>query len=531
MQEVRKKTYQARRRLLVERFLSYLAFHLTVLLAVAAATVITTKWLVVSVPPLAWYCSWIGGALAVGLLISTLMTWLTGPSLAHAAAEVDRRFQLRERLSSALTLTAEDQQTQLGQALLVDAQRRAEVLDVPAQFAWGVNSKLLLPLVPLLISSLYFSLSDRQPLQVPELNQVEATLVKSSTQPLLEQLRKKRQQAEQQDLLEAAEMFKKLEGELEKLTKNAKLDPQEALTKLNDIKQQLNERKQEIGNSEALKKNLQNLNKFDAGPLENLADSLKTGDMEKAQKSLQDLLKELESGKMSSEQLEKLKNELERLNQSLQKAAQDHEEAKQKLEEQIRKAQESGDHQQAGQLQRKLEQMQANDMSMSRMQELAQQLGKCQQCLSRQSQEGAQEAIQEMLEVLQELNEGDQQLQDLDQLLQQLSDCKSGMCNGLSQGDQPGKGKGEGKGVGDRDEQESEVDFFQSQVRGQLQPGENVFSGKVGGENRKGLSQIEVQQEISRELTSEPEPLDETPLPRTQREHTRDYFNSIREGL
>jgi hypothetical protein len=164
------------------------------------------------------------------------------------------------------------------------------------------------------------------------------------------------------------------------------------------------------------------------------------------------------------------------------------------------------------------------------MQEMAQQLGKCQQCLSKGDQEGMQEALQDISEVLQELSEGDQQLQDLDQLLNELSECKSGMCKG--KGDQPGKGQGlgEGKGQGDRPEEDSDVDFFQSQVRGQLQPGENVFSGKVGGQNRKGLSQVEVQQEITRELTEEPEPLDETPLPRNQREHTRDYFNSIREG-
>jgi|688.fasta_scaffold00030_112 hypothetical protein len=530
MQEVRRKSYQARRRLVVERFLALLPAQLSALLVLASTAVMLPKWMVLPVPAVIWYCSWLGGAVVVGLLVSFIMTWLSRPTLSVAAAEVDRRFQLRERLSSSLTLTPEDQQTDLGQALMVDAERRAEVLDIASQFTWGAHRKLLLPLLPLLLSSLYFVLPDRQSQASPELNQVEATLIKSSTQPLLDQIRKKRQEAEEQDLLDAAEMLKKLEGELERMAKNAKLDPQEALTKLNDIKQQLNERKQELGNSESLKKSLQNLDKFDAGPLEKLADSLKSGDMEKAQKAVQDLLEDLKSGKMSSEQLEKLKNDMERLNQSIQQAAQAHEEAKQKLEDQIRKAKQSGDQQRAGELQRKLEQMQANDNSISRMQEMAQQLGKCQQCLSKGDQEGMQEALQDISEVLQELSEGDQQLQDLDQLLNELSECKSGMCKG--KGDQPGKGQGlgEGKGQGDRPEEDSDVDFFQSQVRGQLQPGENVFSGKVGGQNRKGLSQVEVQQEITRELTEEPEPLDETPLPRNQREHTRDYFNSIREG-
>jgi hypothetical protein len=31
-------------------------------------------------------------------------------------------------------------------------------------------------------------------------------------------------------------------------------------------------------------------------------------------------------------------------------------------------------------------------------------------------------------------------------------------------------------------------------------------------------------------LSEEPEPLDDTPLPKLQRDHTRDYFNSLREG-
>ena len=44
------------------------------------------------------------------------------------------------------------------------------------------------------------------------------------------------------------------------------------------------------------------------------------------------------------------------------------------------------------------------------------------------------------------------------------------------------------------------------------------------------MSPAEVQAAVLSSLAEEPEPLDNQPLPKVQREHTREYFNALREG-
>ncbi len=107
--------------------------------------------------------------------------------------------------------------------------------------------------------------------------------------------------------------------------------------------------------------------------------------------------------------------------------------------------------------------------------------------------------------------------------------CQSCMMGSMP-GQIPGQGLGEGRGAGERPEEENDVDFFDSQVRDQMRRGEIVYGGSVGGENKKGDTMLDIQAAVLTSLSEEPEPLDETPLPRTQREHAREYFNSIREG-
>jgi hypothetical protein len=425
-----------------------------------------------------------------------------------------------------------------------DADRRAEKLDVRDQFSWGFSRRLLIPIVPAALVVGISFLPDRQPPQLTaQQNETSLTQVKNSTKPLLEAIRKKRELAEKEGLNAAVDMFKKLEGELAKLQKDAKLDTKQTLAKLNDIKKQLDERREELGTAEALKKNLKNLEKLEAGPAEKLADALKEGDFEKAEESLQELMKKLQNGEMSKADLEKLEKQMEQLQQAMSEAAQAHAEAKQALKEQIDQAMAAGDMQKAAQLQRKLEQMQASDANVAQMQQMAEQIAQAQQSMKQGDMQEAQEAMQQMANQLQQMNQSDAQLQDLDDLMDSLAQSKSQMtcqqCQGMGcqscmmgsmPGQIPGMGMGEGQGSGERPEADDEVDFFDSQVRDQMRRGEIVDGGKVGGENKKGMSQVDVQQAVLTSLSEEPEPLDDTPLPKAQREHARAYFNALREG-
>jgi chemotaxis protein histidine kinase CheA len=548
MKQIRKQSAIARRRLIGERFLSYLPWTSSFALIVAAIAIGLPKLMHLPVEPVIWFASWIGGCAVLALIVNSVLTFIGRPTLADAAVEIDRRFGLRERISSVLVLSREDRETELGQALAADAENRASKLDVRDKFTWGFRRSLLLPVLPILLAAgLWYVPNANAPEELagkddnkPKINQI-----KNATKPLLQQIKKQREAAEKNGLSDMEiDFFKKLEGELAKIQKDNKLDTKQSLAKLNDIKEQLEQRRSELGSSENLKKNLQGLEKFEAGPAEKLADAMKQGDFEKAEEALKQMMKKMESGQMSPAEQQQLQKQLEKLEQAMAQAAQAHEQNKQALKEQIKKAEAAGDTQQAAQLQRKLEQTQAQDAQMAQMQKMADSLSKAQQAMKEGDMQSAKEQLGKMASQMQQMNQQDAELKDLDELMDSLSQSKSQMAckecdgdgcskcmNGMNKlGQKPGKGMGQGKGQGDRPEEETDADFFDSRLRDKMKKGETVYGGQVGGENRKGTSQVEVQDAVLASLSEEPEPLDDTPLPKLQREHTREYFNAVREG-
>lgn len=544
MDSIRKQARVARRRLTSERFFRYLPWTMLIALSVAAIGLALPKFTFLPVDKGVWFIAWLVSSAAIGMLVSVVLTLLGRPSLADAAVEIDRRFALRERLSSTMLLSSEDRETDLGQALAADAQKKADQIDVRDKFHWGFHAGLWSPAIPALIAVALWYLPNRSaPVQAASSTTTTVNQVKNSTKPLVEQIRKKREEAEKQGLQEAVDMFKKLEGELAKLEKNTKLDTKQTLAKLNDIKEQLEKRREEVGSSESLKKNLKNLEKFEQGPADKLADALKQGDFDKAQNELEKLIEQLtKDGGLTQQDQQKLEKQIEQLEKALSEASQAHEQAKQALQEQIKQAEAGGDLQKAAQLERKLAEMQAMDSQMQQLQQLANALSKAKDSLKQGDMQACKECMGKLASQLDKMGQQSSEMQDLDQLMDSLSQSKSQMmckaCNGMGcskcMGSMPGKmmgrGMGEGKGSGDRPEEETDADFIDSRVREQMKQGETVYGGKVGGENRKGTSKADVQEAVLTSLSEEPEPLDDTPLPRTQRDHTREYFNAIREG-
>jgi hypothetical protein len=546
MDTVRKQARLARRRLTSQRFLAVLPWSLVALLCIALIGLVLPVFVPLSVDKPVWYASWLGGAVGLGLVVSLISTLLSRPTVGDAAVEIDKRFGLRERLSSALMLSDEDRQAELGQALTADAEKRAAQIDVRDKFRWGVHRGMLLPVLPALVAvALWYAPLRPAAEDQTAGSQAKVNQIANSTKPLIEQLRKKRLEAEKLGLNEAADMFKKLEGELAKLQKETKLDTKQSLAKLNDIKQQIDKRREEIGGAEALKKNLQGLEKLEQGPADELAEALKKGDFDKAEEQAKELLEKMQSGEGLSEQdMQKLEKQLEQLEKALSDAVQAHEQAKQALEEQMKQAEAAGDLQKAAQLERKLSALQAKDSQMQQLQELSDSLSQCKECMNKGDKQAAQDALQKMASQLKQMNKENSELQDLDRLMDSLSQSKSQMtcsqCNGqgcsqcmgsgMNPSDMAGRGLGQGKGEGERPEEETDTDLFDSRVRDQMKEGETVYGGKVGGENRKGTSKADVQAAVLTSLTEEPEPLDNQPLPKSQREHTREYFNALRDG-
>ena len=107
-----------------------------------------------------WLWSWVGGSLAAGLLSAAAWTFVVRRKSLDAAIEMDRRFRLKERVSSTLALTPAEADTDIGRALITDAVRRVERLDVADKFRVRAGWKLMLPLAPAAVVFLLTLMAD-----------------------------------------------------------------------------------------------------------------------------------------------------------------------------------------------------------------------------------------------------------------------------------------------------------------------------------------------------------------------------------
>ena len=124
--ELAAKLNQARRRLNVTRFLKFAVWSTVACLLIAAAVVLIDKWTHWGVDAL------LAGAISLGtaIVLAAGLTWFTRKRDADAAAEIDQAFNLKERVTTLLTLPPELQGTSAAIALMEDLERRTESLVV-----------------------------------------------------------------------------------------------------------------------------------------------------------------------------------------------------------------------------------------------------------------------------------------------------------------------------------------------------------------------------------------------------------------
>jgi hypothetical protein len=153
MNALRKQVRRAHRRLVLEQFLASLTSCLFATLLVAASAIAAGKlWPIPEVDDRTWTWAWLGGAIGAALLAALGWTILRARSTIDAAIEFDRRFGLRERVSSTLALPPEELESPVGQALMADALHRVSRLDVGEQFHVRPGRRAWLPLVPAVVA-------------------------------------------------------------------------------------------------------------------------------------------------------------------------------------------------------------------------------------------------------------------------------------------------------------------------------------------------------------------------------------------
>ena len=148
MDQLREQVARARRRLVLEQFLGRLVWCLLAAFTLAAIAVAVPRVLVVDNLPVNWDNAWLLGALVTGVLSAGAWTLVRSRSPLDAAIEIDRRFELRERVASSLSLAPEEQKSEVGRAVVNDAVRAVSRIEVDEKFRVKLDRRAWWPLVP-----------------------------------------------------------------------------------------------------------------------------------------------------------------------------------------------------------------------------------------------------------------------------------------------------------------------------------------------------------------------------------------------
>lgn len=564
MEEIKRQVGRAQRRLIGQQFLSIVVWSLFATLLVAAIGLAVPKIWALNLKADVWTYSWIGGGLALGLIAASIWTYVVRRSSIDAAIELDRRFGLKERVSSTLALNDAERTSEVGQALVADAIRKVERIDVSEQFRVQPNWRFALPVIPAaVITGLLFIPDAALEKKATASSDTPAELKKALGKQAAKILQKINKPAEKkpetEEELQTDNLLKEVAKKLNDLQNKDGLDKKQVQIKINEMSKDIEKRQQELGGAKEMKKQLDRLGKVEQGPAEKLADALKDGDFKEAMKQLEQLKDNMKDGKLDEKAKEQLAKQLDQLQQKLNDMAMEKKEAREKLEQEINKKLAQGDNEGAQKLQEKLDQMNKGGKQAENMlDKLAQKMGQCAECMKQGNQGDPKEAgekLDQLAKAMKEAQDQLDQLENLDEVLDQLADAKDAM-NGKEgknggkdgmEGDQdgnnmqmsnkgnkngrPGRGLGAGRGAGERPENEVETGTpYLTRVDGQTKAGESVRIGDAGGKNIAGKSLQEVRQEMQSAAAKDPDALNEQNLPREQREHAKQYFEKFRKG-
>ncbi|MDZ4818244.1 MAG: hypothetical protein SGJ20_04640 [Planctomycetota bacterium] len=588
MDAIQRQVTIAARRLTLERFVGLLAWCWFAALLVAAIAIAVPRLYLMQVDQMTWNISWLAGSLTAGLLVAAIIAFFTRHNRMDAAIEIDRRFNLKERVSSSLSLNQEEMQTEAGQALLHDATRRVERLDVGSQFRVRPRRQTILPLIPAAILGgvLFIPLPTQNQTSVASTATPEqiAKEVRENVKPLIKQLAEAEKKLAEKGLQDGSKLFRDMQDGLREAVKNPLKDPKEMLVKLNDLQKQVEEHQKKMGGDEKIREQLKNLKSTKTGPADKAMQAAKEGDFKKAAESIEELAKKIAEGKLDKKEQQKLQEQLADIKKNMQQAAAAHDAKKKELEEQLKQAEKqvqaqedvekqakdlekAGDKagaeamrkraeqaaQSAENLRNQLNKMNNQQSQMEQLQQMAESMGQASQDLAQGKNAEAVKSLEELAQKLDEMQMKAEDLQMMEQTLEQIAECK-GDCAGEGQGngDKPdGGGDGEGdyknkpdslsnkqnsgtgKGIGNspggfgkKPNELKNAGFRDSNVKQKLTSGRSTIIGEAEGPNQRGQVQLEILQQVEAAKVENTEAISNQRLPRNQRDHAQQYFDS-----
>ena len=426
MKEINKAVSIAQRRLAVGQFFSILTWAAFISLLVAAVGVAIPKiwhlgFLESQNHKDAWLYSWILGAIVIGFVVTAVVTYRRLSSRLLVASEVDHRFGLKERVSSALAIDPEVAQGQVGQALIEDAKRRVETIEVAEKFELRPRWSGLLPLIPLAIIGMLLFLPDAQlsANTADAKDKLDKEKVKLKVEAFKKKIEQARKQIESKGLADASEDVKAIAKKIDNLKSNDFKNRKQALVKINDIKKEIEDRQKSIGDSKRFRENLNKLKDTGKGVAKKIGNALADGKFEDAEKAIEELAKKLKEGKLTKAEAKQVANQLEDLANKMQQAAAQRQQKIEDLQKQIDKAVAEGDLDKAAQLQQQKDAAEQNNKQQQNMDNIAKQLQKAAEAMKNGDPQDMKDAMQQAAKAMEDMGE------DLEDLKQQMQDMQN----------------------------------------------------------------------------------------------------------
>lgn len=519
-----------------------------------------------------WFWQWVGGALAIAFIMALAGVWFRRSSKADVAIEIDKRFGLRERISSALLMHPTDRTSPAGSSLIKDATKSAERLEIADKFPLSIGPWAFSVLIPA-IGIVALSFVANRPINhviadEPLTSDARSKIVQAVRESKMK-LQNRAKPVQTDDPLAATE--KLIAEKLDDLSQEKLETKKEVLFRLSDIQNEIDRQKSKLGDLNALKKEF---SRFEArqSASKDFSEAMRQGKLDVAKEAVRDLADKLKKGEIDQATMEKLSADLAKMAKSMEKAKREFEEKKRELERDLDRAIADNNAQRAEQLKKQLEELQAGQRQMEQIDQLAKKMQQAADQLAKnstqarpnrqpdQAKSGAgnqlakegqpgqkKDQSSQGEEAANQSAPGEMELDELEGLAEQIADLEEemnqndrleemaehikglkGQCQNPNK-IKPGDGLGEGRGEGKRPFQEDAANIYKSQVRAKVQPGETVKYGTAEGPNAPGVSRELIKQQIASSQAAELDPLKDQKLTKAEREHLREYYQRLRD--
>jgi hypothetical protein len=545
---------QARRRLFAQTLVNRTG------LAWGCALAVGLLWFLMEpivLPGAPAYVKWavLGSAAGLATIVAIWLAVRRAPSPLDTALAIDQRFDLKERVTTALSLTAHDQTSAAGQALLADANAKLERVAVSGKFPVRVGWRaLFLPAqaAAIAILALYpppvlTNLAGGGAKKDDDQTQAENKTAppkpgtpRTFIKPPVERSTK-------------SEELRQLEAELEKLyaEHNKEVGPEqekpeqvrERQEKIASAEERLKKREQEMTEKfQRLQEQMDKLTELDQGetqkdgPAKEFEQALAKGDLKKAQDEAEKLQKKAKDKKLDQKDQEQLKQQLEDMEKKIENLTREQEQKKKQLKDLIEKA--KRENRDAESLERELNKLEQEQQLTPEMKELAKSIRGCKQCLDQKDFDGLSDQLGKMGKQLEDLQE---ELKDLDDIEEHLQNLKQMKKEGCKECEGEGKRKGEsghkddatgyaegatGRRAENKDAQTKPGE--EQRVRGFFDAkGRKTYGGATSGPAFKKASSAELAGEIRQAVQDAPEAIELQKFPRSAQEMVKEYFEKL----